>query len=192
VRRRRPRDRALGVVVVLTAGAVLVPAGFWLFGRDDRLPTYGPSMRPTLRGSEPVEIDFEAYDRAAPRLEDIVVLQGPESTALSGCRGGRGRRSPCGRPAGTYGEEFLIKRIVAGPGDTIAVARDGRVIRNGKRLAEPYIRRCLPFHRCALPRPITVPQDHYFVLGDNRPNSTDSRWWGPVPRFALDGRVETG
>jgi signal peptidase I len=191
VRRRRPRDWALGVVVVLTACAVLLPAGFWLFGRDDRIPSYGPSMLPTLRGSEPLDIDFEAYDRAAPSLEDIVALQGPRSTSITGCRGGRRPLSPCGTPAGTYGEMFLIKRIVAGPGDTIAVARDGRVIRNGTPLPEPYVRRCVRFDRCAMPRPITVPAGHYFVLGDNRPNSTDSRYWGPVPRFALDGRVET-
>jgi signal peptidase I len=186
----RPRDLAVVVVAVLTACAVLVPAGFWLFGRDERVPTYGPSMRPTLRGAEPLKIDFEAYDRATPRLEDIVALQGPEAAATSGCAGPDRPRSPCATPSGTYGDEFLIKRIVAGPGDTIAIARDGRAIRNGRRLPEPYVRRCRPADWCALPRPITVPPGHYFVLGDNRRNSTDSRYWGPVPLSALDGRVE--
>jgi signal peptidase I len=186
---RPRRDRALGVVIVLTALAILAPGAFWFFGRDERLPSYGPSMLPTLRGSEPLEIDFEAYDRRAPRLEEIVALQGPEQAATSGCSGERDPRSPCGTPSGTYGDEFLIKRIVAGPGDSIAIGSDGRAIRNGMRLAEPYVRRCRRADRCALPRPITVPPDHYFVLGDNRRNSTDSRYWGPVPLSAVDGRV---
>jgi signal peptidase I len=176
--------------VALTACAVLVPAGFWLFGRDERVPSYGPSMLPTLRGTEPLDVDFEAYDRATPRRGDIVVLQGPKNLSITGCSGGRRPRSPCGTPAGSYGHEFLIKRVVAGPGDSIAIGADGRAIRNGRPLPEPYVRRC-PLG-CGLPKPITVPPDHYFVLGDNRPNSTDSRDWGPVPLSALDGRVELG
>jgi signal peptidase I len=191
MRRRRSgaprRDRAMVVVALLTACAVAMPAAFWLFGRDERVPTYGPSMLPTLRGTEPLEIDFEAYDRARPRLEDIVALQGPRNAPVAVCSRPR-RRSPCGSPAGEYGE-FLIKRIVGGPRDTIAIRADGRAIRNDEPLAEPYVRRCRPLDHCALPRPIAVPPGHYYVLGDNRRNSTDSRFWGPVPRSALEGRV---
>jgi signal peptidase I len=179
------------VVGLLTACAVLGPAAFWVFGRDEKVPSYGPSMLPTLRGVEPVNIDFDAYDRRAPRLEDIVALQGPPVAAMAVCAQPR-RGSPCGTPAGEYGGEHLIKRIVAGPGDTIAIARDGRAIRNGARLEESYIRPCRRLDGCALPRPATIPPGHWFVMGDNRRNSTDSRFWGPVPHSALEGRVVVG
>jgi signal peptidase I len=176
------------VVALLAACAVLGPAAFWLFGRDEKLPTYGPSMLPTLGEAEPLEIDYDAYDRARPRLKDIVALQGPQQAATLECVH-PSRGSPCAIPAGEYGGEFLIKRIVAGPGDTIAIAADGRAIRNGERLAEPYVRRCRTSDLCTLPRPAAIPPGHYFVLGDNRPNSTDSRYWGPVPASAIEGRV---
>jgi signal peptidase I len=182
------RDRAMIVVGILAACAVLGPAAFWFFGRDEKVPTYGPSMLPTLGEAEPLDVDFEAYDRARPGLEDIVALQGPQEAVTLECAQPR-NGSPCATPAGDYGGEFLIKRIVAGPGDTISIREDGRAIRNGERLDEPYIRPCRPRDLCALPRPATVPPGHYFVLGDNRPNSTDSRYWGPVPRSVIEGRV---
>ena len=191
MRRRRGaprRDRAMIVVAILSACAVLGPAAFWFLGRDEKVPTYGPSMLPTLRGAQPLDIDFEAYDRARPRHEDIVALQGPQEAATLGCADPR-PDSPCAMPAGEYGGEFLIKRVVAGPGDTISIGEDGRAILNGERLAEPYVRPCRARDPCALPRAAAIPPRHYFVLGDNRPNSTDSRYWGPVPQSAIEGRV---
>jgi signal peptidase I len=179
------------VVAILAACAVLGPAAFWFFGRDEKVPTYGPSMLPTIGGADPLEIDFDAYDRARPRLEDIVALQGPQEAATLECAAPRSG-SPCAAPAGRYGGEFLIKRIVAGPGDRIAIGKDGRAIRNGERLAELYVRPCRVRDLCALPRAAAVPPGHYFVLGDNRPNSTDSRYWGPVPLSAIEGRVMLG
>jgi signal peptidase I len=75
--------------------------------------------------------------------------------------------------------------------------RDGQVIRNGKAQDEPFVlsrdnglRSGLPPDpSCNFPAPITIPPDHYFVLGDNRAQSDDSRFWGPVRREWIIGNV---
>ena len=72
------------------------------------------------------------------------------------------------------------------PGDTIAVV-GGHVIRNGKRTSEPFASGCSRAE-CNL-NPITVPKDTYFMMGDNRGNSDDSRFWGPVPRKWIIGKA---
>jgi signal peptidase I len=183
------RDRALWVVVVLTVCALAVPVAYWLFKPDDRVYSYGPSMDPTMRGIDAVDVDFDAYDSARPSVGEIVALQGPPDAEIERCVERPPLGSPCGTPPSSYTGQFLIKRVVAEPGDRVAIAGDGRVVRNGRRAAEPYVRRCSGAVRCGLPRPIAVPPGHYYVLGDNRPISLDSRTWGPVALSAIDGRV---
>ena len=89
--------------------------------------------------------------------------------------------------------QLFVKRIVAGPGDELQM-RHGRLMRNGEVQGETYILACdslrhPPHAACTFPRPITIPPDHYFVLGDNRERSNHSRFWGPVPRAWIIGRV---
>src|SRR4051812_46306893 len=81
------------------------------------------------------------------------------------------------------------KRIVAGPGDAIAI-EDGHVVLNGKRQDEPFIAACHPADDCNFPKPITIPKDHWYMLGDNRA-SDDSRFRGPVPSVWIIGKVKT-
>jgi signal peptidase I len=81
-------------------------------------------------------------------------------------------------------DKDFIKRVMALPGDTIEV-RGGQVLVNDQVIDEPYIRDKPPY---LVPRQ-TVPPDHYFVLGDNRPNSSDSHVWGLVPAENLIGRA---
>jgi signal peptidase I len=78
--------------------------------------------------------------------------------------------------------------VVAGPGDTVAF-RHGLVIRNGRALSEPYARRCTE-ELCEMPRAIEVPAGTWFLAGDNRGASDDSRFWGPVPTSAITGIVK--
>jgi signal peptidase I len=109
-----------------------------------------------------------SYDRG-----DVVVFRTPPRA-----------REKCGS-AGTS-----VKRIVGLPGERIETRVDRGVAYvhvDGKRLDEPYLgkkrRGTGPEER------LRVPADHYFVLGDNRRNSTDSRYWGPVPLSVIEGRV---
>jgi len=86
-----------------------------------------------------------------------------------------------GDPSKSY-----IKRVIGAPGDTIEVI-EGKVIVNGRALAEPYVPDEYRDH-VSMPRSV-VPADEYFVLGDHRSSSNDSRMWGMVPRRYIYGKA---
>lgn len=86
-----------------------------------------------------------------------------------------------GDPSKSY-----IKRVIGAPGDTIEVI-EGKVIVNGRALPEPYVPDEYRDH-VSMPRNV-VPADQYFVLGDHRSSSNDSRMWGMVPRRYIYGKA---
>ncbi len=184
--RRRRRDRGLiaaGIVAAILA--VLALLAVVAINGERPLPTLGPSMKPTLAGRSSVNIDYRAYEHALPRRGEIVVVQAPD-----GYQGGCGVQArfatACSGTEG-YSLDRLIKRIVAVPGDTIGFDSDGVVVRNGARQREADIRRCGRLD-CTLPT-MRLGPDMYFLAGDNRPVSADSRLFGPIPLEAIDGRV---
>ena len=81
----------------------------------------------------------------------------------------------------------LVKRVIGLPGETIELIR-GTVFINGEPLDEPYV---LPEHNLALPSmpPRVIPAHSFFMMGDNRDNSRDSRAWGTIPRSLVKGRA---
>lgn len=82
-------------------------------------------------------------------------------------------------------EKYWIKRIIGKSGDTISF-KEGQVYRNGKKLDEPYIKDGVTY----APFPsIKIPENHVFVLGDNRNNSGDSRVIGPIPIENVLGKM---
>lgn len=122
---------------------------------------YGTSMLPTVEEGEYIMVSKAAYFFGEPHRGDIIVFDSPQD-----------RKSD------------LIKRIIGLPGDTIEI-RDDKVTVNGTLLAEPYTLE--PPHYLVLPE--EIPPDHYFVLGDNRNNSSDSHRGWTVPRQNIVGKA---
>jgi signal peptidase I len=152
------------------------------------------TMVPTIPVGGTVEADYAAYDHARPAIGDIVIAHPPRTAERSyrtpmGACGDRRRRpgQMCARPREGLARVSFVKRVVGRPGDRLSL-RHGTLYRNGRAVKEPYTAACTS--HCHFPRTITIPPHHYFLLGDNRPASFDSRWWGPVPRRALLARVE--
>jgi signal peptidase I len=93
----------------------------------------------------------------------------------------------------------LVKRVVGLPGETVT-AKDGNIYIDGKLLAEPWLPKGPDAYTAPIPGDphpqfnlpaggVKVPPDEYFVMGDNRTNSEDSRWFGPIPRSLIVGRA---
>jgi len=144
-----------------------------------RIPT--SSMEPTLhcgkpgdgcrsRVSDRVIANRVVYRFHAPERGDIIVFNAPARVAAA-CNA-----------SGTF-----VKRIVGLPGDQVSM-KSGQVMINGVRLREPYLAAAYRGHESGeWPR---SPRDGYFVLGDNRTMSCDSRRWGVVPRGNIIGRAD--
>ena len=146
------------------------------------------SMAPTISVGDHFLANYDAYDRAAPQRADIVVFYVPASAVAEETCVEHHPDQMCPRSKPGSSKVPYVKRIVGLPGDRLSM-RNGRLIRNGKRVPEPYIADC-GGEGCDYPRTITVPQGQYFVLGDNRGISDDSRFWGPVRAKAILARVD--
>jgi signal peptidase I len=174
----RPLRIAIDWLATLGIAAALVLVLESEVAKPYRIPT--SSMEPTLhcalpgagclgKSSDRVLAASIVYDFRSPARGDIVVFKAPE-LAKSRCQEG-----------GTF-----VKRIVGLPGERISERR-GLVYIDGRRLIEPYVDPSRRDHATRVwPR---VPQHAYFVMGDNRTDSCDSREWGTVPRGNLIGPV---
>jgi signal peptidase I len=174
------------VIVALALGLALAIQA-WLI-KPYQIPS--GSMEPTLDIGQRVLVNRFIYHFEDPSIGDIVVFHPPKG-ADSGteCGAPHSPRESCPQPTPEESSQNFIKRIVAGPGDTLSV-RDGHPVVNGvEKAEEPYINPCGVAPACNLPKPITVPPGDYFMMGDNRGASDDSRFWGPVPRKWIIGKA---
>ncbi|HEX5762445.1 MAG TPA: signal peptidase I [Solirubrobacterales bacterium] len=176
------------VIVALALGLALAIQA-WLV-KPYQIPS--ESMEPTLDVGQRVLVNRFQYHFADPGIGDIVVFH-PPGGADNGteCGAEHGPRQACAAPTEGRSDQNFIKRIVAGPGDRLSI-RNGHPVVNGvEKTDEPYAEfgRCVGSSVCNLPKTITIPPDHWFMMGDNRGASQDSRFWGPVPRDWIIGKA---
>jgi signal peptidase I len=165
------------LVTIIGAIAIVLAIKAWVVN-PYRIPS--SSMEPTLHCARPdtgCEASFSdrvlacrfCYHFWSPARGDIIVFHTPPAAARQ-----------CGA-GGTF-----VKRLIGLPGDTWE-ERNGYVYIDGKKLHEPYIQPDRRDDRTIAP--IHIPQGQYFMMGDNRESSCDSRSWGTVPKQNLIGKV---
>jgi len=126
----------------------------------------GSSMFPTFKDRQYLIVDELSYDFKAPQRDDVIVFRNPKDTKI-----------------------FFIKRIIGLPGETVDVKNNETFITNkehpeGFKVDESFIQNV-----GGPDAHMELGPDEYFVMGDNRPNSSDSRYWGVVPKKDIIGRV---
>jgi signal peptidase I len=170
-------------VVVAVALALLIQR---FVVKPYRIPT--PSMVPTLAVGQRVLANRLINH---PSVGDVVVFHPPsgadsQSPTCGVSNQGGGHSQPCASPTSGESNQTFIKRVVGGPGDRISIV-GGHVIRNGVRERDSYIAQCGDGGACNFRQPIVIPPGDYFMMGDNRGESDDSRFWGPVPNKWIIG-----
>jgi signal peptidase I len=174
----------LVVIVVVALGLALAIQAFLI--KPYRIPS--ESMVPTLKIGQRVLVNRLGNRFNEPEVGEIVVFHPPKGSDTNTC--GDADKQPdeaCDRPTATKADVNFIKRVVAGPGDELYI-KGGHAYVNGKRQKDDFTRPCADGGTgCDFPRPITIPAGHWFMMGDNRGESDDSRFWGPVPRKWIIG-----
>jgi signal peptidase I len=168
------RRRALAETAVTLVVAVLLAVGIRAFVIQTYwIPT--PSMVPTLQVYDRILVLKAFFNWHDLHQGDIVVFSEPP-------------RDHCPGPAG--GD--LVKRVIALPGQTI-YSSGNTIYVDGRALAEPYLPRVdplgPPIPDASRQHPFRVPAGEFYVLGDNRQISCDSRYWGPIKGSSIVGRV---
>jgi signal peptidase I len=147
-------------------------------------------MVPTLEIGQRVLVNRVIYHFGDPDAGDIVVFNPPKGADRGNqCGVPRDPGEACPEPTPERSDTNFIKRVVAVGGDRLRID-DGIPIVNGEPVEGDWeIRPCGGTGSCNLPEEIVIPEDHYFMMGDNRGASDDSRFWGPVPRDWIIGKA---
>jgi signal peptidase I len=146
----------------LIALAVVLPIRFFV---AQPFIVSGSSMDPTFMNGQYIIVDELSYRFENPKRDDVVIFNYPQDVS-----------------------KYFIKRIIGLPGETVTIKGTTITIRNaahpeGMVLQEPFIPKQSDNNLTA-----TLKNDEYFVMGDNRPASFDSRFWGPLPKNLIIGK----
>jgi len=160
--RRRSRWWLLTAIFAVSAALYFSPDLLSL-ACGDSVTALGGSMEPTIVNRQRLTVDRDVYLSSDPERGDIVLLKHAERQILQNA-----------------------KRVVGLPGETITI-EGGAVFVDGVRLEEPYL--APGTLTDSEKREFKIPEDSYFVLGDNRTFSSDSRLWGPVARDWISAKV---
>ena len=165
--------RVLIVFGIIFLVFVFNPFGFLVasyikknFVQSFKLPS--DSMRPTLFSGDAILVDKRIYKKSDPSRGDVVAFISPQDK-----------------------RKLFGKRIVGLPGETLEI-KEGKILINAVPVTQPIIGSLNYVNRgefAAVGKPVTIPRDSYFVLGDNSMASLDSRYWGFVPRRDLIGKA---
>jgi len=176
-RRKAHWLRELLIVVVVAVGLAVLLRTFVV--QTFSIPS--GSMEPTLNIGDRIVVDKLSYDLHGVGRGDIVVFARPPAENCAGA------------PVSD-----LVKRVIGLPGETISLSGNGYVLINGKRLDETWLPKSVqgttypgpsgtPY---SLVHPYKIPAHDYFMMGDNRGDSCDSRFWGPIPKSLMVGKVD--
>jgi signal peptidase I len=186
------RLRSLLELVVTVAAAVVVALLVQAFVvKPYRIPT--GSMLPTLAQGQRILVNrLDTH----PGIGDVVVFHPPQGADLAAAQcassqqgfsaDGPALPQPCDQPLSSASTQTYVKRVVGLPGDVLRIVA-GHVVRNGRREPDSYISACGGAAECTFSRSIRVPAGDYYMMGDNRGDSDDSRYWGPVPQRYIIG-----
>jgi signal peptidase I len=176
------------LTVAVALGLALLIQAFVV--KPYRIPS--GSMLPTLALQQRILVNRLDTN---PGIGDVVVFHPPHGADLGSGQCGKPQQGfgaagalaqPCDRPLAKESTQTFVKRVVGLPGDALRIV-DGHVIRNGKREPDAYTTACGGAAECTFSQAIRVPAGDYYMMGDNRGDSDDSRYWGPVPQRYIVG-----
>jgi signal peptidase I len=178
----------LVVTVAIAIGLALLIQAFLV--KPYRIPS--GSMIPTLSIGQRILVNRL---NTHPGLGDVTVFHPPTGATGNGVCGdpsqgvnsqGAAQPQACDKSVPAESTETFVKRVVGLPGDHLRII-NGYVWRNGKKETGSYIQHCGEVANCTFPKTIVVPAGDYYMMGDNRGDSLDSRYWGPVPQKWIIG-----
>jgi signal peptidase I len=197
VKRSKSATSSIVELVVIVVVALGLAFGIQAFVvKPYRIPS--GSMEPTLIESQRVLVNRVAMDFSEPHVGGIYVFHPPAVAEQMECGPTAHMVTPgaaaCSAPVPQIGSANFVKRLVAGPDDEIYI-QEGHVFRKAagtsRFIAEKdsYIKACGSSPECNFPKSIKIPRGHWFMMGDNRGDSDDSRYWGPVPTGWIIGQA---
>ncbi|MGI8712225.1 MAG: signal peptidase I [Solirubrobacteraceae bacterium] len=188
----KPLAKSLAELVVIIAVALGLALGIQAFlVKPYEIPS--GSMLPTLHINQRILVDRLGMHFSSPNVGDIYVFHPPASeTCINPHQGengaGQNAAQACDAVQTKESTQTYVKRVVGLPGDRLSIV-NGHVLRNGRREKDSFTIPCDGAGECNFPKTFTVPRGDYYMMGDNRPDSLDSRFWGPVPKAWMIGEA---